>query len=127
MIVTIMSVLLIVFGIILIGVSVAYQTKHSALTADMGELTPLIDYFRNVSFLVCLIAAIITLILGAFGSCCMLDRCKNRCLACLYGVMLFGVWIAFLVIGAVIIYVVNFGEKAANDICFGSGGDFKEL
>jgi hypothetical protein len=72
-------------------------------------------------------AAMGTLMLGAFGSCCLLPICDNFCLVLVYGLSLFCMWVTLLASGGGLTGVALLGPEHAQKVCAGDfdSGDFK--
>lgn len=66
-------------------------------------------------FVVLMIFALATMLIGAIGFCfyCV----KNRCLAFVYGLILLPTWIAVIVIGAIAVAASALSEKHLTDTC----------
>lgn len=96
-IITIMSIIMALGGVVLLIESIVFEKKGSLVTTDLGEYTPSIAFFRNATFIAILIASLVAIVLGVLGSLCLCKFCKKYscCLSIGYGTTLFFVWIVF--------------------------------
>lgn len=100
--VTVVSVLMIIFGILLVLLSLDFESKDGILNADLGSLNPDIKNVREIIFLVIMVFALITIVLGGFGSMCLAPCCNKCGFAVVFGVMLLFMWIVFITVGGVV-------------------------
>lgn len=89
------------------------------MTADLGDITAIVALFRTVTFLVVLIFAILAMCVGSGGLMCLLKPCKKSpCgFAACYGISIFLVWLAFIIVGSVITGVVVAAPKEIEKVC----------
>lgn len=120
MIVTILSVIVILLGILMVIESAIYFTAGSILTTDLGTLTDKVKSFHSSTFGVLMAFACSAILVGAFGAGCFCKPCKEKiALPILYGIFLFFVWVIILVIGIVVTVVSFSSPEAIQSFCKG--------
>jgi hypothetical protein len=102
LILTILSSLMIVCGVIMVIECIVYQTSQSVLTADLGSLTTQIQSFKNSTFGVLIGFSATAIIVGIFGTLCHCKPCDSIVFPILFGITLTAIWIVFIVVGAVL-------------------------
>jgi hypothetical protein len=120
-IVTVLSVIVILLGILMVIESGIYWTHGSILTADIGVLTEKVKSFHSSTFGVLIAFACSAILVGACGAGCMCKPCKDKiALPILYGILLFFVWVIILVIGIVVTAVSFSSPEAIQSFCTGN-------
>jgi len=121
MIVTILSVIVILLGILMVIESAIYHTKGSILTTDLGTLTTAVKSFKNSTFGVLITFSCSAILVGACGVGCFCKPCKEKiALPIIYGIFLFFVWVIILVIGIVVTAISFSSPEAIQDFCTGN-------
>ena len=112
-IVTVLSVIVILLGILMVIESAIYHTKGSILTTDLGTLTTAVKSFKNSTFGVLIAFSCSAILVGACGVGCFLKPCKEKiALPIIYGIFLFFVWVIILVIG-IVVTAISFSSPDA--------------
>ena len=124
MILTILSVIVILLGILMVIESAIYFTAGSILTTDLGTLTDKVKSFHSSTFGVLMAFACSAILVGAFGAGCFCKPCKEKiALPILYGIFLFFVWVIILVIGIVVTAVSFSSPEAIQSFCTGDASN----
>jgi hypothetical protein len=117
-IVSILSILVAILGLIMLIESIVYQTKPSILTAELGDLDGPVFAFRIGTFVAMIIAALLAICVGCFGSCCTFKPCiKHRGYSICFGLTITLIWIIFIVVGGVMTSISEMGPKQIDLIC----------
>jgi hypothetical protein len=117
-----LSAVVVVLGVILLILAIVYETADTVLTADLGDLSEIVGFFRSVTFAVILVFALMAIVVGSGGVMCLLKPCrKSPCgFAACYGLSIFLVWIAFVIVGSVITGVVSVSNREIEKVCSGN-------
>ena len=95
---------------------------NSDILDQIGKEDSNIKDAKNRVFIVLLIFALSTLLIGGLGFC---FKCiKNRCFAFLYGLILLPTWLAVLIIGFVAVAAAAMSETALTDTCNKLANDY---
>lgn len=120
-IVTVLSVLVILLGILMVIESIIYFTKGSILTTDLGTIKEKVKTFHSSTFGVLIAFSASAILTGACGASCLAKPCKeNRAYPIIYGILLFIVWVIILVIGIVVTAISFSSPTAIQSFCTGN-------
>lgn len=124
MIVTILSVVVILLGILMVIESAIYFTHGSILTTDLGTITEKVKSFHSSTFGVLMAFSCSAILVGACGAGCFCKPCKDKiALPIIYGIFLFFIWVIILVIGIVVTAVSYSSPDAIQSFCTGTTGN----
>ena len=116
-----LSAIVVILGLILLIMSIIFQTGESVLTADMGDLTDFAAVFKNGIFAIVLIFSLLAIAVGAFGVGFQCKPCrKSPCgFAVCYGISIGMIWVAFIITGAIVTTVSTVSSNAVGKVCDG--------
>jgi hypothetical protein len=121
LIVTILSVIVILLGILMVIESAIYFTHGSIITADLGTLKEKVKTFHSSTFGVLMAFSCSAILVGACGVGCFCKPCKEKiALPIIYGIFLFFVWVIILVIGIVVTAISFSSPEAIQSFCTGN-------
>jgi hypothetical protein len=112
--VTVLSVILILIGILILIQAIVYELRTSVLNTDLGDwqdITLKVKTFRQSTFGLLIAGSAVTMIIGCFGAMCLCKPCKRVYCSVIFGTVLLICWILFGVIGAVITFFSAAGPK----------------
>ena len=121
LIVTILSVIVILCGVVMTIESIVFATQDDALSADLGSVSQSMGDFKNASMASLLIFSLLTIVTGIAGATCGCKPCAKGsiCWPIIYGTLLLIVWLVTLIIGAIITGVSVSGPEALQTFCDG--------
>lgn len=116
-----LSAVVVILGLILLIMAIIFQTGESVLTADMGDLSDFAALFRNGIFAVVLIFSLLALAVGAFGVGFQCKPCrKSPCgFAVCYGISIGLIWIVFIIVGSIVTAVSTVSSENIGKMCDG--------
>ena len=114
-----LSVLVFILGLVLLTLACIYQTQKTAINTDMGDLNEAIKLFRDLTFAFILVFAIITLCVGGAGMGCTLKPCRQKpCgFAIAFGSCIMLIWVVFIVVGGIVTFVSTVEVDALARVC----------
>ena len=126
-IITVMSIIVALGGVVLLIESIVFETKGSLMRADLGSITTSVAMFRNGTFIAMLVASIVAILIGLLGSLCLCKVCERNscCLSIGYGTTIFFVWIVFIVVGAILTAFAFLSPDQVQSLCTVGTGNSK--
>jgi hypothetical protein len=120
--VTVLSVFLILFGIVIMAQAIIYETRSSVLNTDLGtykDISIKVKTFRQATFALLVVGAIATMVTGCAGTMCVCKPCKPIWCSMIFGTVLMGCMVLFLVVGSIITGLSMAGPKHIDAFCQG--------
>lgn len=117
---TILSVLIIIAGIVMLILSIMFQTgTDNIMDADLGEMTSDIEQFKNAMFATLLVFSLVAIGTGIGGALCGCAPCRKAscCWAVVYAIPLGLTWLVYLIVGIVITGVSTQGVDTIQRFC----------
>ena len=100
------SIIMIVFSVLI---------TNSDILDQVGKEDASIKDAQDRVFIVLLIFALTTMLIGGLGFC---FKCiKNRCFAFLYGLILLPTWLAVIIIGGIAVAAASVSKEALENTC----------
>lgn len=113
LIVTVMSVLVIICGIIMVVESIVFATQRNVIDEDFGDVSASMSQFKSASMASLLVFSLLAIITGVSGATCGCKPCAKGgiCWPIIYGVLLLLVWSVTLIVGAIVTGVAVTGPE----------------
>lgn len=119
LIVTILSAIIILCGLIMVVESIIFAAQDDVLSADLGTVSEQAANFKNLSYGTLLAFSFMAIITGLAGTTCGCKPCAkgNICCPILFGIALFFVWLITLIVGSIITAVSFSGPEQIQTFC----------
>jgi hypothetical protein len=119
LIVTILSVIVILCGIVMVVESIIFATQDDVLSADMGSISNSMGNFKTASMASLLAFSLLAIATGISGTTCGCKPCArgNICWPIIFGSLLLIVWIVTIIVGIVVTVVSFSGPDVLQTFC----------